>query len=95
MKSGVRRFEATLGGIDGQVSLEDLLNLVDSLEISSPADRTGLLDATRALRAIWGIPLPSRTSPVDDDQAFGQTLQRDTLDLDLPSTNIPTAGGIS
>ncbi len=35
MKSGVRRFEATVGGVDGRVAVEDLLHLVDSLEVDS------------------------------------------------------------
>ncbi len=61
MKSGVRLFEATLGGVDGRVALEDLLHLVDSLEIVSPTDRPALHDAARTLESLWGRPLPGRT----------------------------------
>lgn len=82
MKSGVRRFEATLGGVAGWVALEDLLNLVDSLEITSTADHNGIRAAARALEKVWGAELPGRTYRLDPVTAH-----------DLQRNEISNAGG--
>jgi len=61
LKSGVRRFHATLGGLDGVSPLEDLLYLIATLEVSAPADRDAVLQAATALAQISNAPLRSRT----------------------------------
>ena len=62
LKSGVRRFHATLGGVDGVVALEDVLYLVSTLEVEAPADRDAVVRAARALAPLWGAPLNGRTT---------------------------------
>ena len=61
MKSGVHRFDVTLGGIDGGLCAEDLLFLADQLEIASPVDRAGLVAVATDLERLWGTVLPGRT----------------------------------
>ncbi len=92
MKSGVRRFEATLGGADGRVALEDLLHLVESLEIASTADRAAVVEAARALEARLGERLPGRTYQLDLPTALPGSLADDVTDLTVRTTT-PTAGG--
>lgn len=61
LKTGVRSFDATLGGIDGTLAAEDLLYLCDLLEIATDVDRDAVLRAASELAAAWGGPLPART----------------------------------
>ncbi|GAA3203394.1 flavin reductase [Actinocorallia longicatena] len=61
MKSGVRHFDATLGGVDGGLCTADVLYLAERLEVASPADRTVLVRAAAELATVWGAPLPART----------------------------------
>ncbi|OPC79674.1 hypothetical protein B4N89_00780 [Embleya scabrispora] len=61
MKSGVRLFDTTLGGIDGRLSAEDLLYLAHRLDVPAPADRPALLEAAADLERVWGTELPART----------------------------------
>ncbi|GAA0595572.1 flavin reductase [Actinomadura livida] len=61
MKSGVRRFDVTLGGIDGGLCAEDLLFLADRLDVATPIDRAALVAAAADLEALWGSALPGRT----------------------------------
>jgi isopropylmalate/homocitrate/citramalate synthase len=61
LKSGVRRFHATLGGLDGVASLEDLLYLIATLEVDAPADRDAVLAVAGTLATVSHAPLRSRT----------------------------------
>lgn len=61
LKSGVRRFHATLGGLDGITPLEDLLYLIAALEVDAPADRDAVLATATALATVTPAPLRSRT----------------------------------
>jgi flavin reductase (DIM6/NTAB) family NADH-FMN oxidoreductase RutF len=61
MKSGVRSFDVTLGGIDGGLCAEDLLFLADRLDVATPIDRAALVAAAADLEALWGSALPGRT----------------------------------
>ena len=46
LKSGVRRFDTTLGGLDHAFALEDALHLLDQLEVAVPADRAATVDTS-------------------------------------------------
>ncbi|OLT37886.1 hypothetical protein BJF79_28730 [Actinomadura sp. CNU-125] len=61
LKSGVRHFDVTLGGIDGGLCAEDVLFLASRLGVATPADRGALVAAATDLEAIWGSALPGRT----------------------------------
>ncbi|MFC6879304.1 MULTISPECIES: flavin reductase [Actinomadura] len=61
MKSGVRHFDATLGGVDGGLCAEDVLFLAERLEVPSPVDRAALVTAAGDLETVWGAALPGRT----------------------------------
>ncbi|MGC4955999.1 flavin reductase [Actinomadura citrea] len=61
MKSGVRSFDATLGGIDGGLCAEDVLFLAARLDVATPTDRAALVAAAADLEAVWGSALPGRT----------------------------------
>ncbi|TDC70240.1 hypothetical protein E1200_05950 [Actinomadura sp. GC306] len=61
MKSGVRSFDVTLGGIDGGLCAEDLLYLAGRLDVATPIDRAALVAAAADLEALWGSALPGRT----------------------------------
>ena len=63
LKSGVRRFDATLGGVDGVVALEDVLHLFEQLEVAVPADRAATVRAARRWPALWGAPAPGPHLP--------------------------------
>ncbi|MFC5751307.1 flavin reductase [Actinomadura rugatobispora] len=65
MKSGVRHFDATLGGIDGGLCAEDVLFLAARLGVAAPIDRAALVTAATDLEAIWGSALPGRTYRLD------------------------------
>ncbi|MFI0350261.1 flavin reductase [Actinomadura sp. 9N407] len=65
MKSGVRHFDATLGGIDGGLCAEDVLFLAARLGVAAPIDRAALVAAATDLEAIWGSVLPGRTYRLD------------------------------
>ena len=64
LKTGVRSFDATLGGIDGTLAAEDLLYLCGLLDISSDVDRSAALHAADELEKAWGQPLPARTTSI-------------------------------
>lgn len=61
MKSGVRSFDATLGGVDGGLCAEDVLFLAARLGVATPIDRAALVAAATDLEAAWGSALPGRT----------------------------------
>lgn len=61
MKSGVRHFDVTLGGLDDGLCAVDLLFLAARLEVASPADRDALVAAAADLETACGTPLPGRT----------------------------------
>ena len=61
LKSGVRRFDTTLGGLDHAFALEDALHLFDQLEVAVPADRAATVRAALGIEAALGTPLPGRT----------------------------------
>ncbi|SEG54759.1 NADH-FMN oxidoreductase RutF, flavin reductase (DIM6/NTAB) family [Thermomonospora echinospora] len=61
MKSGVRHFDVTLGGVDGGLCAEDVLFLAARLDVATPIDRAALVTAATDLEAIWGSALPGRT----------------------------------
>jgi flavin reductase (DIM6/NTAB) family NADH-FMN oxidoreductase RutF len=61
LKSGVRRFDATLGGLDHTFALEDALHLFDQLEVAVPADRAATVRAALGVESALGTPLPGRT----------------------------------
>ncbi|MFA1547884.1 flavin reductase [Actinomadura chokoriensis] len=61
MKSGVRDFDVTLGGIDGGLCAEDVLFLAARLDVATPIDRAALVAAAADLEAVWGSALPGRT----------------------------------
>ncbi|GAA3613345.1 hypothetical protein GCM10022419_118100 [Nonomuraea rosea] len=61
MKSGVWRFDTTLGGVDGALPAEDVLFLAGELEVASPVDRAALIAGAAELERSWGSVLPGRT----------------------------------
>ncbi|MFC9971096.1 flavin reductase [Spirillospora sp. NPDC127200] len=61
MKSGVRHFDTTLGGVDGGLCAEDVLFLAERLEVGTSVDRAALVKAAAELEAVWGGVLPGRT----------------------------------
>ncbi|MEO3784382.1 flavin reductase [Actinocorallia sp. B10E7] len=61
MKSGVRHFDVTLGGLDDGLCSLDLLFLASRLGVDGPADRDALAAAAAELETACGTPLPSRT----------------------------------
>ncbi|WP_187414483.1 flavin reductase [Nonomuraea sp. PA05] len=61
MKSGVWRFDTTLGGVDGALPAEDVLFLAGELEVTSTADRAALVAGAAELERSWGSVLPGRT----------------------------------
>jgi flavin reductase (DIM6/NTAB) family NADH-FMN oxidoreductase RutF len=61
LKSGVRRLDTTLGGLDGTFALEDALHLVDQLEVAVPADRAATVRAALGVESALGHQLPGRT----------------------------------
>ncbi|WP_243723344.1 flavin reductase [Actinomadura sp. 7K507] len=64
MKSGVRHFDVTLGGVDGGLCAEDMLFLAAQLEVATPIDRAALAAASAELEAIWGAALPGRANRI-------------------------------
>ncbi|MCF2531555.1 flavin reductase [Yinghuangia soli] len=63
MKSGVRMFDTTLGGVDGRLSTEGLLYLAARLDISSVTDPTAIARAARELENLWGARRPLGPDP--------------------------------
>ena len=61
LKSGVRRFDTTLGGLDHAFALEDALHHFDQLEVAVPADRSATVRAALGVEAALGTSLPGRT----------------------------------
>ncbi len=60
LKSGVHHFDTTLGGLDGAVATEDLVRLLGTLDVDTPADAAALDRLARRLRE---HPPGSTTSP--------------------------------
>ncbi|MFD1827354.1 MULTISPECIES: flavin reductase [Mumia] len=50
LKSGVHHFDTTLGGLDGAVATEDLVRLLGTLDVTTPADAVALDRLARRLR---------------------------------------------
>lgn len=67
MKSGVRHFDVTLGGLDDGLCSVDLLFLASRLGVEGPGDREALAAAAAELEKDCGEPLPGRT------RALGRT----------------------
>ncbi|GAB2839196.1 hypothetical protein GCM10022221_43400 [Actinocorallia aurea] len=61
MKSGVRHFDVTLGGLDDGLCAVDVLFLATRLDVASAADRDALVAAAADLETAYGSPLPGRT----------------------------------
>ncbi|GGM05785.1 flavin reductase [Dactylosporangium sucinum] len=61
MKSGVRHFDATLGGLDGALACEDVLFLADRLGVACGSPRAALVGAAASLEQHLGGALPGRT----------------------------------
>nr|WP_301539797.1 flavin reductase [Nocardioides sp. zg-DK7169] len=50
LKSGVTHFDTTLGGLDGAVASEDLVRLLETLDVTTPADPHTLSGLAQQLR---------------------------------------------
>lgn len=50
LKSGVTHFDTTLGGLDGAVATEDLIRLLETLDVTTPADPHTLSVLAQQLR---------------------------------------------
>lgn len=61
MKSGVRHFDVTLGGLDDGLCAVDVLFLATRLDVASAADRDALVAVAAELETACGTPLPGRT----------------------------------
>ncbi|MDG6103648.1 flavin reductase [Dactylosporangium aurantiacum] len=61
MKSGVRHFDTTLGGIDGVLACEDVQFLADRLGVACDSPRAALVAAAADLERHLGGALPGRT----------------------------------
>ncbi|MFG1946293.1 flavin reductase [Nonomuraea sp. NPDC048826] len=61
MKSGVRHFDTTLGGVDGALPAEDVLFLAGQLDVDTAVDRSVLVASAAELESTWGSVLPGRT----------------------------------
>ncbi|MGI5271792.1 flavin reductase [Nonomuraea sp. CA-218870] len=61
MKSGVRHFDTTLGGVDGALPAEDVLFLAGQLDVDTAVDRSVLIASAAELESTWGSVLPGRT----------------------------------
>ncbi|MGW4797317.1 hypothetical protein ACWEPC_33340, partial [Nonomuraea sp. NPDC004297] len=61
MKSGVWRFDTTLGGVDGALPAEDVLFLAGELEVASAVDRAALVAGAAELERSRGPAPPGRT----------------------------------
>lgn len=53
MKSGVRLFDTTLGGVDGALPTEGVLYLAGQLEVASPADQSAVAACAAELKTCW------------------------------------------
>lgn len=51
LKSGVRHFDTTLGGLSGAVATEDLIRLLEEVDVDTPVDAPALLALARELRS--------------------------------------------
>ncbi len=63
MKSGVRHFDTTLGGVDGALPAEDLLFLAGELEVASAVNRADLVAGAAELERSW--VRPCQDGPID------------------------------
>lgn len=61
MKSGVRHFDTTLGGIDGVLACEDVQFLAERLGVACGSPRAALVAAAAELERHLGGALPGRT----------------------------------
>lgn len=50
LKSGVRHFDTTLGGLSGAVATEDLIRLLEEVDVDTPVDAPALLALARDVR---------------------------------------------
>lgn len=50
LKSGVRHFDTTLGGLAGAVATEDLIRLLEEVDVDTPVDASALLSLASDLR---------------------------------------------
>lgn len=56
LKSGVHHFDTTLGGLDGAVATEDLIRLLGTLDVTTPADAAALDRLARRVRGRTAVP---------------------------------------
>lgn len=63
LKSGVRHFDSTLGGLDGAVATEDLVRLLDEVDVETPVDIGRLTTLATELRAVRNEPPPDSARP--------------------------------
>lgn len=68
LKSGVHHFDTTLGGLDGVVATEDLVRLLGTLDVTTPADAGALDRLARRVR-----DHPPRSSPPSPNGASPST----------------------
>lgn len=74
LKSGVRHFDTTLGGLDESVATEDLLRLLEEIEVDTPADVPTIIRLAEALRTPRSTnKLATTSASVDDHQTVGVT----------------------
>ncbi len=64
LKSGVTHFDSTLAGLGGAVATEDLVRLLETLDVTTPADTHPLAALAQQLR---GRDLPGRHGPAPLD----------------------------
>jgi isopropylmalate/homocitrate/citramalate synthase len=66
LKSGVRHFDTTLGGLAGAVATEDLIRLLEEVDVDTPVDASALLALARELRASEAVAtnLPTHNAAV-------------------------------
>lgn len=67
LKSGVRHFDTTLGGLDGAVATEDLIRLLEEVDVDTPVDVPALLALARDVR-LRGEMAPNGAVPFTPTQ---------------------------
>ncbi|GAA4928138.1 flavin reductase (DIM6/NTAB) family NADH-FMN oxidoreductase RutF [Nonomuraea thailandensis] len=83
MKSGVWRFDTTLGGVDGALPAEDVLLLAGELEVAGAADRAALVAGAAELERSWGSASPGRARRASETDSW----------TDLPGVRDGSADG--
>ncbi|MGH1564984.1 flavin reductase [Mumia sp. DW29H23] len=78
LKSGVHHFDTTLGGLDGAVATEDLVRLLGTLDVTTPADAVALDRLARRVRD--RAPAPAVPPPTN-----GSTPSTSTEPTPLPT----------